>query len=56
MPCLGTVFTSQVILVFELWAFWPDVEAVTDVAFWCFGALVLVFLLDHIVDWLLALG
>ena len=55
MTCLGTVSTSQAVLVFELWTFWPNVEAVTDVTFWCFGALVLIFLLDHIVDWLLAL-
>ena len=56
MTCLGTVSTSQAVLVFELWTFRPNMKAVTDIALWCFGAFVLIILLDHIVDWLLALG
>ena len=50
MTCLGTVSTSQAVLVFELWTFRPNMKAVTDIALWCFGAFVLIILLDHIVD------
>ena len=41
MTCLGAVFTSQAVLVFELWTFWPNVKAVTDITLWCFGAYLL---------------
>ena len=50
MTCLGTVSTSQAVFVFELWTFRPNMETVADIALWCFGAFVLIILLDHIVD------